>query len=72
MKRLAELRAAIKEQLEALLDGLRILAGIAQPGEVAVAANPARITCPFCRQLVRQTATVCGSCRRELAPAAAQ
>jgi hypothetical protein len=41
MKRLAELRAALEEQLEAVLEGLRILGGFSQPGEVAVAAEPA-------------------------------
>ena len=69
MKRLDEVRAVIKEQLEAVLEGLRILAGIARPPEVAVAPVPVR--CPFCQQLVMQTATVCLSCRRKLTPATA-
>ncbi|HTB60988.1 MAG TPA: hypothetical protein VLC06_24125 [Polyangia bacterium] len=71
MKRLAELRAALEEQLEAVLGGLRILAGIAQPCEVAVAAEPVRVRCPFCQQLVAPTASVCASCRRKLTPTAA-
>lgn len=74
MKRLADVRAAIKEQLEAVMEGLlRILAGIAQPREVAVAvaAEPTHVRCPFCQQLVTSTATVCLSCRRKLAPATA-
>jgi hypothetical protein len=71
MKRLAELRAALREQLETVLEGLRILAGIRQPAEVAVAAAPLPVRCPFCQQLVAQTATVCASCRRKLAPATA-
>jgi Zn finger protein HypA/HybF involved in hydrogenase expression len=71
MKRLAELRVAIEEQLEAVLEGLRILAGFAQPCEVAVTAEPAQVRCPFCQQLVAPTATVCASCRRKLTPAAA-
>jgi hypothetical protein len=71
MKRLDELRTAIKQELEAVLEGLRILAGIAQPREVAVAADPVPATCPFCRQLVRQTMSGCGACRRKLAPGAA-
>lgn len=71
MKRLDELRDAIKEQLEAVVEGLRILAGIARPREVAVAAEPTHVRCPFCQQLVSPTATVCASCRRKLAPATA-
>ena len=71
MKRLAQVRAAIEQQLEAVLEGLRILAGIAQPREVAVAAHPASVPCPFCHQRVTPTATVCVSCRRKLAPATA-
>ncbi len=73
MKRLDDVRAAIKEQLEAVREGLRILAGIAQPREVAiaVAAEPTHVRCPFCQQLVASTATVCLSCRRKLAPATA-
>jgi hypothetical protein len=73
MKRLDDVRAAIKEQLEAVREGLRILAGIAQPREVAVAvaAEPTHVRCPFCQQLVTSTATVCLSCRRKLAPATA-
>jgi hypothetical protein len=71
MKRLDDVRAAIKEQLEAVVEGLRILAGIAQPREVAVAVEPAHLRCPFCQQLVTPTATVCISCRRKLAPATA-
>jgi hypothetical protein len=71
MKRLAEIRAAIEQQVEAVLEGLRILTGIAQPPEVAVAARPASVPCPFCQQRVASTATVCISCRRKLAPATA-
>jgi len=73
MKRLNLLRAAIEQQLEAVVEGLRVLAGIARPREVAlaVAAEPAYVRCPFCQQLVAPTATVCLSCRRKLAPAAA-
>jgi hypothetical protein len=71
MKRLDELRAAIKEQLEAVLEGLRILARSAQPQGVAVAAEPSYVRCPFCQQLVTPTATLCVSCRRKLAPATA-
>ena len=71
MKRLDDVRAAMKEQLEAVREGLRILAGIAQPREVAVAVatEPTHLRCPFCQQLVTSTATVCLSCRRKLAPA---
>jgi hypothetical protein len=69
MKRLEAIGTAIQEQLEAVLQGLRILAGIAQPRQVAVAAEPTRVRCPFCQQLVTPTATVCLSCRRKLAPA---
>ena len=68
MKRLAEVRAAIEQQVEAVLEGLRILTGIAQPRAVAVAAQPASVACPFCQQRVTSTATVCVSCRRKLAP----
>ena len=71
MKRLADVRAAIEQQLEAVLEGLRILAGIAQPRAVAVRAAPAYVRCPFCQQQVTPTATVCVSCRRKLAPATA-
>ena len=71
MKRLDDVRAAIKEQLEAVLEGLRILAGIEQPREVAVAAAPTHARCPFCQQLVTPSATVCMSCRRKLAPTTA-
>jgi hypothetical protein len=71
MKRLAELRDAIKQELEAVLEGLRILVGIAQVPEVAVAAEPAYVRCPFCQQLVTPLATVCLSCRRKLAPTTA-
>ena len=73
MKRLDELRAAIEQQLEAVLEGLRILAGIARPHgvAVAVAAEPAQVRCPFCQQLVTPRAIVCLSCRRKLAPATA-
>jgi hypothetical protein len=71
MKRLAAVRAGLEQQLEAVLEGLRIWAGIAQPREVAVAAQPAYIRCPFCQQQVTPTATVCLSCRRKLAPATA-
>jgi hypothetical protein len=73
MKHLDDVRTAIKEQLEAVVEGLRILAGIAQPREVAlaVAAEPTYVRCPFCQQLVTPTATVCASCRRKLAPATA-
>ena len=69
MKRLEAIRSAIREQLEAVLEGLRILAGIAQPRQVAVAAEPTHVRCPFCQQLVAPTATACLSCRRKLAPA---
>ena len=74
MKRLDDLRAAVNEQLEAVLEGVRILAGIAQRHgvAVAVAAEPAYVRCPFCQQQVTPTATVCVSCRRKLAPATAQ
>lgn len=71
MKRLDDVRAALKEQLEAVVEGLRILAGIAQRRELAVAAEPAYVRCPFCQQLVTPTATVCASCRRKLTPSAA-
>jgi uncharacterized protein (DUF2062 family) len=73
MKRLDDLRAAIKEQLEAVLEGVRILTGIARPHglAVAVAAEPAYVRCPFCQQQVTPAATVCVSCRRKLAPAPA-
>ena len=71
MKRLDDIRAVIKEQFEAVLEGLRILAGIAGPPEVAVASAPVPVRCPFCQQLVMQTATVCLSCRRKLTPATA-
>ena len=71
MKRLAEVRAAVEQQLEAVLEGLRILAGIAQPRAVAVAAEPSYVRCPFCQQQVTPTATLCLSCRRRLAPATA-
>jgi hypothetical protein len=73
MKRLDDVRTAIKEQLEVMVQGLRILAGIAQPPgvAVAVAAEPTRVRCPFCQQLVTPTATVCISCRRKVAPATA-
>jgi hypothetical protein len=73
MKRLNQLRAAVEQQLEAVMEGLRIVAGIARPPgvAVAVAAEPGYVRCPFCQQLVRPTATVCLSCRRKLAPAAA-
>jgi len=66
MSRLAELPARIREQLEAVLEGLRILTGIRQPAELAVAPAPAPARCPFCQQLVMQTATICASCRRKL------
>ena len=74
MKRLNQLRAAIEQQFEAVLEGLRIVAGIARSPEVAVAvaAEPAYVRCPFCQQQVTPTATVCLSCRRKLAPATAQ
>ena len=36
MKRLDDARAAIKQHLEEVLEGLRILAGRAQPGEVVL------------------------------------
>ena len=72
MKRLTEVRSAIKQQLEAVLEGLRILTGIAQPREIAVRAAPAYVPCPFCQQPVRPTATVCVCCRRKLAPATAE
>jgi hypothetical protein len=71
MKRLAELRVAIRAQLEAVLEGLRILTGISQPCEVAVAGEPVQVRCPFCQQRVTPTAAVCASCRRKLTPAAA-
>jgi hypothetical protein len=71
MKRLDDLRAAINEQLEAVLEGVRILSGIAQR-QVAVAAEPTSVRCPFCQQQVTPTATVCLSCRRKLTPATAQ
>jgi uncharacterized OB-fold protein len=69
MKRLDDLRAAIKEQLEAVTEGLRILAGLRQPAEVA--AEPTHVRCPSCQQVVSPMATVCASCRRKLAPATA-
>ncbi len=71
MKRLDDVRTAINEQLEAVMEGLRILAGIAQHPQVAVAVEPTHVRCPFCQQLVTSTATVCLSCRRKLAPAPA-
>ena len=37
MKHLDDVRAAIKQQLEGVVEGLRILAGMAQPGEVVLA-----------------------------------
>ncbi|HEX3902154.1 MAG TPA: hypothetical protein VH853_04835 [Polyangia bacterium] len=37
MKRLGDVRAAIKQRLEEVVAGLRILAGMAQPGEPALA-----------------------------------
>ncbi len=74
MKRIHDLRAALNEQLEAVLEGMRILAGIAQRQgvAVAVAAEPSYLRCPSCQQQVTPTATVCSSCRRKLAPATAQ
>lgn len=71
MKRLEQLRAAIEQQLEAVLEGVRILAGIARPHGVAFATEPAQVRCPFCQQLVTPRATVCLSCRRKLVPATA-
>lgn len=71
MKRVAELRDAVKQQLEAVLEGLCILAGLAQPPRLAVAVAPAHVRCPFCQQLVTPLATVCLSCRRKLAPGTA-
>ena len=71
MHRLDRIRAALEEQLEAVREGLRVLAGIARPPAVAgaVAAEPRHLRCPFCQQLVAPTAIVCLSCRRKLAPA---
>ncbi len=66
MKRLDDLRAAIKQQIDAVMEGARILVGISQPREVAVA--PAQVRCSFCRQVVTPTATTCPSCRRKLVP----
>jgi hypothetical protein len=65
MKRLDDLRIAVEQQLDAVLEGLRVLAGMAQPGKVAVAVQPVRVPCPYCRQLVTPGATVCRSCRRQ-------
>jgi hypothetical protein len=39
MKRLDDVRAAIQQQLQEVVEGLRILAGMARPGEAAIATT---------------------------------
>ena len=73
MKRLADSAHAVKQQLEAVLEGLRILAGIAQPRSQVAVGGRARPTSAArsVSSWSRRPRPLCLSCRRRLAPATA-